>query len=343
MDVRSRGTLLTSAAGLLYASIGFTLSVLSTLLRLLFPFVYGTRGAEAVPSAISIRRRPRPIAGLSKHRRRSAAPSTLTNLSISSYASTSSSSSEESTASASHPTIIKSKSQSTARRARSRSLERAVHSRNASERLGVGLGRPDFRGSEQRNGRRRSESTPPTPSPRQWAFSQEQIRAPEHSEKERRSSFHHERTPSMDSHAHGGHLSFLHLPKKLQRSTSVISSDSNAIEKRRSHGQLFAPLLHKRKSLDTRRWSGISFASSVDQDEEAVSPDSSSPDEHPLARPNKLRTRPYEAPYFFPAPGSVQAEEYASVPGPQAPRSRPTCSGTLPLPPGRPRPLSGVF
>ncbi|KAF7307570.1 hypothetical protein MIND_00551800 [Mycena indigotica] len=322
MDVRSRGTLLTSA-GLLYASIGFTLSVLSTFLRLLWPF-HGTR--DDPTKALSMRRRSTIHR---KHKRRSSIPPTLTN--------PSNSSSEESPSPENprrHPTFLK----PTTRRARSRSLERTVHNRNNS----VRLGRSELRvPPETRNGHRRSESTPPTPFPRQWSFPEQQTSlAPPELQPP---SIHHERGPSVDS-THS-HLSFLQLPKKLKRSTSIISTETCG-EKRRS--QLLGPLLHKRKASDARRWSGISFTSVDDEgDTSASSPDAvadsprhsidtrQSIDHLPVPkRSQTLRTRPYEAPYFFPVPGSTEAEEYVPPL-----RPRPSRSGTLPVD----RPLSGVF
>ncbi|KAJ7201429.1 hypothetical protein GGX14DRAFT_465418, partial [Mycena pura] len=159
MEVRCRRTLLTFA-GLLFASIGFTLSVLSTLFRLLLPR-YPTRGAAA---SATIRRPVKRRRVHPKRRRRGATPLTRTHLSISSKGSTLSSQASCVPSSRRH-------SNTSELTARGRSAERtirvaSVHSWAGSEDT------PDFQETVQDpHRRRRSESTPPSPSP--WAFSLE--------------------------------------------------------------------------------------------------------------------------------------------------------------------------
>ncbi|KAJ7146326.1 hypothetical protein C8R44DRAFT_864101 [Mycena epipterygia] len=340
MDARLRGTFLTSA-GFLFASIGFVLSVLSTFLRLLFPH-HLTRGADVKSTIV---RRSTIRTSESKHRRRHA-PSTI-NSSVSSVGSASS----QESCSTSEMSIPKPRTLES-----NPSLLRATtHNHGVSD----SVDRPDFRNTARRS-RPRSGSAPPSPAP--WALShspdspQSSVdETPSHRDaapKSSTSTFHLRRAPSMESAASfdglpapkSTGLSFLHRRKvhKAPSAPSGLSAAAKkstppppvpplpAIEKRKS--QLFAPLLHRRRSQPVtdvaRRWSQTLCPPSTEDDD---APSDGRRQSHDVAqncllapkRSQTLRTQPYEAPYFFPTPGSVAAETY--VP----PRRKPVRSKTL--------------
>ncbi|KAJ7045051.1 hypothetical protein C8F04DRAFT_1067556 [Mycena alexandri] len=299
-----RGTLF-ACAGFLFASIGFTLSVLSTFLRLFFP--YHPTGAE-VASTIR-RRRTRE----SSHKRRHT--SSTTNSSISSHASTSSSESSTTT--------------SGMNTRKPRSLEPKVASEHVE--------RPEFRNTVVLR-RRRSESTPPSPSPWDISHSDTKHSADDTVMNKRPSSFHLPRSASIDfslDNAPAG-LSFLH--RRKSKTPSSLSGSLNpaslpVIEKKKS--QLFGPLLHKRRSQHesevSKRSSQIFMSPSTE--EEGSSPDTPERRQSldlahrlPPKRSQTLRTQPYEAPYFFPTPGSAEAESYLP---PRRQLARPPSSSTL--------------
>ncbi|KAJ7757556.1 hypothetical protein B0H16DRAFT_1537065 [Mycena metata] len=294
-------------AGFLYASIGFTLSVLSTFLRLFFP--HHPTGAE-VASTIR-RRRTRE----SRHKRRHT--SSTTDSSIFSHASTSSSESSSTT--------------SEMNTRKPRSLEPKVTSEH--------VDRPEFPNTVVLR-RRRSESTPPSPSPWDISHSDTKRSADDTvmNTRERPSSFHLPRGASFDfslDNAPTG-LSFLHRRKsRTPSSFSGSLASLPVIEKKKS--QLFGPLLHRRRSQHesdmSKRSSLISMSPSTEEDV-GSSPDT--PDRRqsldlsahrlPPKRSQTLRTQPYEAPYFFPTPGSAEAESYLP---PRRQLARPPSSGTL--------------
>ncbi|KAJ7664924.1 hypothetical protein B0H17DRAFT_294448 [Mycena rosella] len=99
------------------------------------------------------------------------------------------------------------------------------------------------------------------------------------------------------------------------------------VAKRKS--QLFAPLLHRRKSQPIHVMElEVELPGkppSPEQDTALFAESRPSQESHHLAprRSQTLRTQPYDAPYFFPAPGSVAAETYLP------PRRRPIRSTTL--------------
>ncbi|KAJ7508511.1 hypothetical protein B0H11DRAFT_1965409 [Mycena galericulata] len=339
MDARLRGTFLTSA-GLLFASIGFTLSVLSTLLRLLLPF-HPTGANVTSPT-----RRPT-IHRTSKvnHRRRRDVPST-NNSSISSWGSTSSSL-ESDSVHLKHPSTLE------ANVPKPRNLEPPPRSdgRPVSE----FIDRPDFRRTVNHR-RGRSESTPPSPSP--WVISHSCAHSDSCS-----SAGSPRRSGSVSSHA----TSSVHLPrassfesapplgviptlkskklsfvysKKVRKAPSAPNvaakdathSPSLSVEKRKS--QLLAPLLHRRRSQHTTETDAThdrrhSVTPSEEGEDKCCFEDRRPQDIVHECRPvpkrsQTLRTQPYEAPYFFPTPGSVAAEDYLP------PRRKPVRSRTMP-------------
>ncbi|KAJ7157189.1 hypothetical protein C8R46DRAFT_1113729 [Mycena filopes] len=288
-----------ASAGFLFASFGFMLSVLSTLLRLFLP--YHPTGAEV---ASTIRRR-RTIKKGSSHRRRQTTSSTTTYSTISSHASASSagsSSTQESEVDLRKP----------------RSLERRT-SRVVSEE------RPEFRNTVVLR-RRRSESTPPSPSP--WDISHSDAKRSADDTlvtTKRPSSFHLPRAASFDfslDNAPAG-LAFLHRrkskgPSALGASPAIGPASLPVVDKKKS--QLFGLGLRRRSQHEgdaLKRLSQISMSPSS-AEEEALS--SSSPETQlydvpaprrvPPKRSQTMRTQPYEAPYFFPTPGSAEAESY---------------------------------
>ncbi|KAJ7492063.1 hypothetical protein FB451DRAFT_1216843 [Mycena latifolia] len=340
MDAPIRGTFSTFA-GFLFASIGFTLSVLSTFLRLLLPR-QPTRSAD-VKFAISSRRR-------SMKRRHRNAPLTTTNSSISSLGSTTSSEvscSPKSETKVSPPRMLEPPPRA------------STHNRVGSD--SECAERPAFRNTVN-HPRRRSESTPPSPSP--WAFSHSE--RPE-SLKARRSSVDHTTDGESDLSPRDTasiHPTSLHLPhapsldalpapssrgrtnlsfirRKIHKAPSASSGlvaaahqtspphmDVPPIEKRAS--QLFAPLLHRKKSqhiqmTEAEAAKPRSQPSSPEEDDVYILEGRPSQESCHLAprRSQTLRTQPYEAPYFFPAPGSEAAETYLP------PRRRPVRSRTL--------------
>ncbi|KAJ7762368.1 hypothetical protein DFH07DRAFT_814127 [Mycena maculata] len=339
MDARLRGTLLTSA-GFLFALIGFTLSVLSTLLRLLLPYHPTGANVQSPTSRRStIRRTPETNPG-----RRKDVPS-ITDSSISSRESTSSF--QESCS-----VHLTHSSTSEVNVPRPRKLEppsrNGAHGRVASEYMD----RPDFRNTVTHR-RRRSESTPPSPSP--WAFSHPEpsnpsARSPPDASRRsgsvsssscrlpRASSF--ESVPFVDVPAIKTKLSFLHLRKvrKAPSASNVIaarqpsppSHPTHSLEKAKS--QLFAPRRRRSQHIieaDAVRRHSIALASPTEE-EEACCPEGRDSQEtvhecRPVPKRSQTpRTHPYEAPYFFPAPGSVAAENYLP------PRRKPIRSRTLP-------------
>ncbi|KAF8204476.1 hypothetical protein K438DRAFT_562682 [Mycena galopus ATCC 62051] len=319
MDARFRGLFLASA-GFIFATVGFTLSVLSTFLRLLLPY-HPTRGA-AVASTIRRRSTIRKFAH-SKHRR-SHVPTP--NSDISSAASTS--------------TSLESNVSETKANAPSRVVSEPTTD-----------DRPDFRNMVARR-HRRSDSAPPSPAP--WASSHsDAVDVSTHAcvddtalhrggklSTERRPSlvFHLPRNSTFDSASspedeHGvKRLSFLHR-RKVRKTSSVTGGLLTAeplplAEKRKS--QLFAPLLHRRHSqnIDNLDVTQVSVSGSTEEEGHS-SPER--PHSQDMARvlPKRsqtLRTQPYEAPYFFPPPGTVAADTYLP------PRRKPSRSKTLSSP-----------
>lgn len=100
------------------------------------------------------------------------------------------------------------------------------------------------------------------------------------------------------------------------------------VERRKS--QLFAPLLHRRRSQHVHDEDVSPTTASTDEDHEHEN--RLSQESHRNSRdmtrvlPKRsqtLRTQPYQAPYFFPTPGSVEAESYLP------PRRKPVRSKTL--------------
>ncbi|KAJ7242563.1 hypothetical protein B0H12DRAFT_1132179 [Mycena haematopus] len=309
MDAHSRGMFLASA-GFLFASIGFTLSVLSTFLRWVLPY-HPTPGA-AVASTI---RRRSTIRRLTKHRR-SHVP-TPNSSSISSSASTSTSlESTVSEVNEPRPDAF-----------RADTLDRLLSVPTSGD-------RPDFRNTAVRR-HRRSDSAPPSPAP--WASSH--LDGVDTSKR-----------TAMDDTATAlnrdgrlaperRHSSIFHLPRKSSLECPPSLEDEHAaknkdyhscteekyarltaeplplVDKRRS--QLFAPLLHRRQSqiID-------------DMDEQDNAGEAIRKDRRRIWRgwsetvPNTSHS-PYEAPYFFPAPGSVDADNYLP------PRRKPVRSKTL--------------
>ncbi|KAF7347339.1 hypothetical protein MVEN_01489600 [Mycena venus] len=340
MDARFRGMFLASA-GFLFASIGFTLSVLSTLLRLLLPF-HPTRSAAV---ASTIRRRSTRIrkSAQSKHRRSYVSTS---NSSISSPASTSASLESCSSQSSRHPSVSEMKGP------KPQSLESPIranaHNRVVSE--PAVEERPGFRNVPVRK-HRRSGSAPPSPAP--WASSHpDGVDAPTRTSVDDTAlgnsvtnrpslSFHLPHVPLFDSvsspeneHASkNAGLSFLHRRKarKTPSVSSVLLAAESPTEKRKS--QIFAPLLHRRHSQNitdvdaSHRLSQISVEEQENVGDGRPSYESRQSQEVTTRvlpkRSQTLRTQPYEAPYFFPTPGSVAAETY--VP----PRRKPIRSKTL--------------
>ncbi|KAJ6520407.1 hypothetical protein C8R45DRAFT_59619 [Mycena sanguinolenta] len=318
MDASFRGMFLASA-GVLFASIGFTLSVLSTFLRLLWPnHWHPTRGA-AVTSTASIRRRRSTIRRLSK-RRRSHVPTPDSSI-ISSPASTSTSlesTSLESTASVTNEPRL-------------HTFHTIAHDRVVSE--PTTDDRPDFRNTAVRR-HRRSDSAPPSPAP--WASSHfddvdaskrisvdDTVTALNRDGNERRSSLHFNpaRKSSLeyeDEHvAKSTGLSFLHRKKSRKASGGTLTAEPlPLIERKKS--QLFAPLLHRRLSQDV----DVNHRFSTEEESHTERPSQDSARVVPK-RSQTLRTQPYQAPYFFPAPGSVEADSYLP------PRRKPVRSKTL--------------
>jgi len=349
MDARFRGMFLASA-GFLFASIGFTLSVFSTLLRLLLPF-HPTRGAAV---ASTIRRRSTRIrkSTQSKHRRSHVSTS---NSSISSPASTAISLESCSSQSSRHPSVSEVNGSKPEPTIRANAHNRVVSEPTVDE-------RPDFRNTSVHRRHRRSDSAPPSPAP--WAQSHsDSVEASTRTSVDdtalNRSgksvthypslSFHLPRRPSLDSasspedeHAtKSTGLSFLHR-RKVRKAPSASSASLAAepalpsVEKRKS--QLFAPLLHRRHSQNipdadpTHRLSQISVSASTEEQDNAGEARPSHENERGHSqdiarvlpkRSQTLRTQPYEAPYFFPTPGSVAAETYAP------PHRKPVRSKTL--------------
>jgi hypothetical protein len=228
--------------------------------------------------------------------------------------------------------------------------------------------RPDFRNTAVRR-HRRSDSAPPSPAP--WATSHSDCVDPHtrtsvddgalnlggsSADSECRSGF-----DSADSHlptSKSTSLSFMHR-RKVRRapsepsgmckeicarsafcssSYSVVTPEKlsppplPAVEKKKS--QLFAPLLHKRKSqnIPDADLANVSVSASPAEEEDHASEGRPSHEKRPShdtsrvpmpKRSQTLRTQPYEAPYFFPTPGSVEAEHYVS------PRRKPVRSKTL--------------
>ncbi|KAJ6601220.1 hypothetical protein DFH09DRAFT_558944 [Mycena vulgaris] len=347
---RLRGTFLTFV-GFIFASIGFTLSVLSTFVRFLLP-----RHPTPIRSAdVTSKTRQRTIRRTSetKHKHRNA-PST-TNSSISNVESTVSS--EESCGSLRPSTSEINASQR-------RTLKPAsAHNRVESEYIE----RPDFRNTVDHR-RRRSESTPPSPSP--WAFSHSAHPDPVNGSTRpsvdqtttdgesdtvslhpvpphhlpRAPSF--EGLPALNARSRTG-LSFLR--RKVRKAPSAPNGLSAAAHQssplppvpplpmERKASQLFGPLLHRRKSQPLHAAEG----KSGNRRSQIPAPIPSSPEEDAVSfsegRPSRdswhghlaprrsqtLRTQPYDAPYFFPAPGSVAAESYLP------PRRNPVRSRTL--------------
>ncbi|KAJ7069057.1 hypothetical protein B0H15DRAFT_957934 [Mycena belliarum] len=300
MEARVRRAFLTFV-GILYASIGFTLSVVSTIFRLFVP-LHQARSADVTIELLSRRRSM-------KHRRRSAL-STTTNSSISTATSAGSTTSSDAS---SH---TKSETKQNAIRHRV-----VIEPHNLAE---SGDERPAFR-SAAREPRRRSESTPPSPAP--WADSHVEHRRAslDHSADENDPSPRSSTSKCPTTGFHLRALSFdgrpgIHATRSLSfmRSKGRRSSAGLAdyvlppvhAEKRASGSHLFAPLLHRRKSHATETDASA-------PEEEASRPSISSQDSghysHPAPRRSQtLRTQPYEAPYFFPAPGSEAAEGYVA-------------------------------
>jgi len=283
-----------------------------------------------------------------KHGRRKVNPST-TNSSISSCASTSESSSQDSCS-----TNLEHPSTSEASVPRPRNLEppprQGTHGRVVSEYTD----RPDFR-STVNHRRRRSESTPPSPSP--WASAQpEPPNATGGSVSSRRASVDLPRTPSFESApsldtVKSKRLSFLNR-KKVRKAPSAPSGLSAnhasppplpplplSVERRKP--QLFGPFLHRRRSQNAPGTDPVKRRSMTFDARHSMTLLSPSTDEEPCCseghppdtvhdcrmspkRSQTLRTQPYEAPYFFPIPGSVEAGNYLP------PRRKPVRSRTLP-------------
>ncbi|KAJ7837362.1 hypothetical protein B0H14DRAFT_2791510 [Mycena olivaceomarginata] len=199
--------------------------------------------------------------------------------------------------------------------------------------------RPDFRNAAVRR-HRRSGSAPPSPAP--WATSHSDgidAAAARTSVDDsalgtlpRQLSFDAASSLENDHALKSTGLSFLHR-RKVRKASSTSGGMFTAeplplAEKKKS--QLFAPLLHRRQSQmhdvdPTQRLSQISFSGSIDQhDDNAVEGRPSQDSTRVLPkRSQTLRTQPYEAPYFFPTPGSVVAETYLP------PRRNPVRSKTL--------------
>jgi hypothetical protein len=340
MDARFRGMFLASA-GFLFALIGFTLSVLSTLLRLLFPF----RPTRSAAVASTIRRRSTRIrkSAQSKHRRSYVS---TPNSSIASPASTSASLESCSSQSSRHPSVSEMKGP------KPQSLEPTIrataHNRVVSE--PAVEERPDFRNAPVRK-HRRSDSAPPSPAP--WASSHSDgvdastrtsvdDTASGNSATNRPSlTFHLPHAPSFESESSPANehaskstgLSFLHRRKvrKTPSASSALFAAESPIEKRKS--QIFAPLLHRRHSQNITDVDASNRLSQISVEERESVGDGRPSQERRQSqdvttrmlpkRSQTLRTQPYEAPYFFPTPGSVAAETYAP------PRRKPVRSKTL--------------
>ncbi|KAK7063714.1 hypothetical protein R3P38DRAFT_2819922 [Favolaschia claudopus] len=313
MEARSRRLFLASA-GFLFASIGFTLvsssasayagmkSVLSTLLRLFYPLHAGH--GDAVAATIRRRRTLRNSIH-SESRRQSRCVETPSDSTIST------------TPSSSTSTHTSSSSLSTPRRDSAHEPAR----KNSHDE------RPDFRNTPGRR-QRRSDSAPPSPA--FWATSHldANVSTTHTSVDDSVLKTLHSRHPSINFHLpHPSSLDGILHRRKSRKATSVSSvttaeTNEPVAEKRRS--QLFA--LHKRASLhadDTEtsswRWSRHSASvSMVEQEGVTVSdgrPSHESRHSQDIGRaiPKRsqtLRTQPYAAPYFFPTPGSVEAESY---------------------------------
>ncbi|KAJ7603126.1 hypothetical protein FB45DRAFT_963195 [Roridomyces roridus] len=312
MDNRLRGTLSTSA-GFLFASFFFVLSVFSTLFHLLLPF--HPTGAN-VSSQIQTRRpviRRASTAG----RRRSMMTTNSHMDSISSYASPSSSQESCSTTHSEHPSTTQPDM-----------ARQGTHGRIASE----CTERPDFRRTiHLRHHCRRSESTPPSPKP--WTYSMctqpaesEPLIATDGADLPR--------ARSSESLPHSApvkkRLSFLRRKKVHIADLTPDSPDAPVVlERRKSH----LSFLHRRRSLNISTDSVKSRRSMTHEPNQhslsSISPLSLDPDEdeehhhdHEHHRDGRLsmsgrrsqtlRTQPYDAPYFFPVPGTVEAEHYTS-------------------------------
>ncbi|KAJ7665074.1 hypothetical protein DFH06DRAFT_1186556 [Mycena polygramma] len=335
MDARFRGMFFASA-GFLFASIGFTLSVLSTLFRSFFP--HTTRGAEV---ASVIRHRSSKL----KHRQRKHASTTSS--SISSPASTASTlSSVQSSPSSSVQSSPANVSETNALTPEKRS---------------------DFRNTIVHR-RRRSESAPPSPCP--WDLSHSRVSVDDTelnraAAKRPCSTFDLPREPSFDAPSSlddhsipkSTGLSFLHRKKvrkapsgslaaapppvpplpPLKKSKSQLSVPSLAATKqapppvpplpplKKSKSQLAVPSLLRRSSQNIPDTEVPPLPVAAPPEEDAPE-GRCSRDTAVRVQPKRsqtLRTQPYEAPYFFPTPGSVAAENY--VP----PRRKPVRSKSL--------------
>ncbi|KAJ6486046.1 hypothetical protein C8R47DRAFT_1128823 [Mycena vitilis] len=330
MDARFRGMFFASA-GFLFASIGFTLSVLSTLFRSFFP--HTTRGAEV---ASVIRHRSSKL----KHKQRKHASTTSS--SISSPASTAS--------------TLSSVQSSPSGSAQSSPA-------NVSETSAL---TPDF-GNTVVHRRRRSESAPPSPCP--WDLSHPRVSVDDTELKRPCSTFDLPREPSFDapssvddhSTPKSTGLSFLHRRKvrrapsapsgslaqqtpppvpplpPLKKSKSQLSVPSLAATKqtpppvpplpplKKSKSQLVVPSLLRRSSqyIPETEVPPLPVASPPEEDAPEARCSRDTAVRVQPKRSQTLRTQPYEAPYFFPTPGSAAAENY--VP----PRRRPVRSKSL--------------
>ncbi|KAJ6541780.1 hypothetical protein B0H19DRAFT_1077573 [Mycena capillaripes] len=231
---------------------------------------------------------------------------------------------------------------------RTKSTSRAsAHHRVVSEHTD----RPDFRNTVAHR-HRRSDSAPPSPVP--WASSHTDApartsvddsaldqsgRAPKRSS----STFHlrvpsFDATSSLDNHDHHSThigLSFLHR-RKVRKAGSLtedplsLPTSESPVEKRKS--QLFAPLLHRRRSQHVHDEDVSPISATASTEEENAPESRPSQESHRNSRdmtrvlPKRsqtLRTQPYQAPYFFPTPGSVEADNYLP------PRRNPVRSKTL--------------
>ncbi|KAF7337746.1 hypothetical protein MSAN_02248200 [Mycena sanguinolenta] len=133
----------------------------------------------------------------------------------------------------------------------------------------------------------------------------------------RQSSLDSAPSPEDDHVARSTGLSFLHRKKSRKASGGILTAEPLPIVDRKK-SQLFAPLLHRRLSQDV----DANHRFSMEGQESPERPSQDSARVLPK-RSQTLRTQPYEAPYFFPAPGSVEADSYLP------PRRKPARSKTL--------------
>ncbi|CAK5280431.1 unnamed protein product [Mycena citricolor] len=266
MDIRSRGTFLTSA-GFIIASVGFTLSVLSTLLRMLLFFHRPVLDAQS---------HPYPIRKPSARRKHPATDSRSTPKDLETTLSGASNGSSSESGSSTTPDDQSGQGKDECQRTTSKAA--------------------------RRTGRRRSDSTPTSPAP--WASTHD-------------SSAPVTRRKSVDRSAAGTARmsdSGAGAEKKVRRSPSMPGAGpkEHAEGRRstppaRSKSQVFAPFLPRRRSHIAMDTAASEHEPSARTSNESSS-DSSPP--RPALVPKRsqtLRTQPYQAPYFFPMPGSAEA------------------------------------